>query len=95
MAIRRTWLLPGGLDPNVVAARFFIGLPLTHNKATDAAEDARQVAVAAEALLFGDVAFLNLADHYLATPIKVHSCTLAPVWSKAKDDVRIRSPVPR
>ena len=95
MAIRRTWLLPGGLDPNLVAARFFIGLPLTHNKATDAAEDARQVAVAAEALLFGDVAILNLADHYLATPIKVHSCTLAPVWCKAKDDVRIRSPVPR
>jgi hypothetical protein len=82
MAIRRTWLkaLPESLDADTVAARFFIGLPLTSSTSTAAApspvgaagaevkeDDPQQLAVAAEALEFGDVALLNLADRYMAT----------------------------
>jgi hypothetical protein len=78
MAIRRTWLqaLPESLDSDSVAARFFIGLPLTSSTSTATAvpegaevkeDDPEQLAVAAEALEFGDVAFLNLADRYMAT----------------------------
>jgi hypothetical protein len=114
MAIRRTWLkaLPESLDADTVAARFFIGLPLTSSTSTAAApspvgaagaevkeDDPQQLAVAAEALEFGDVALLNLADRYMATPMKVVSLFKWGVqqcgawWVlRANDDVYLRLP---
>jgi len=115
MAIRRTWLqaLPESLDADSVAARFFIGLPLTSSTSTATAasagavgagadraeEDPQQLAVVAEALAFGDVAFLDLVDHYMATPMKVVSLFKWGVqqcgawWVlRANDDVYLRLP---
>lgn len=117
MAIRRTWLqaLPENVDADAIAARFFIGLPLTSFTSTataaatgaagagaeeDEEEDPQeQLAVVAEALAFGDVAFLNLADHYMATPVKVASLFKWGVqqcgawWVlRANDDVYLRLP---
>mmetsp|Transcript_40951 Transcript_40951/g.82628 ORF Transcript_40951/g.82628 Transcript_40951/m.82628 type:complete len:475 (-) Transcript_40951:406-1830(-) len=64
-AIRRTWLADQSLN-DMVVWKFFIGIDLKNREDREKNEVTLQ-----EALAFGDIALLNLEEHYLSTPKKV------------------------